>query len=98
MTPQEWFSNPLLVEELKVEMEKPIWRTAFEVWRELSYASLYADTPPSAITGHGDAIAGKITGFEKARQSLSALATAIPPEPDRLIETYGVTKPEHATE
>lgn len=99
MTLEEWNSNPNLAESLAADLEKTHWVAALSVLESLSYAKTAMLLPITSITGHGDALSGKVSGYEKAIQNIRAIA-----RPQAKIQTsltepdYGIIDKSQATE
>ena len=99
MTKEQWFSNPDNAQKLAEIFQHPVWIEALKVWRELSYGSKATMLETNMITGNGDALAGRILGYEKAMQNLELLATVPDPEPEKDdFDRYGVTSSTKPTE
>lgn len=72
----EWRSVETLPGQLAEILNHPVMAAALSVLREQSPANAYADIPAHNITGNGDAMAGKISGYELALKNLQRLAQA----------------------
>ncbi len=98
MTLKDWQSRPELAMQLREEMEKPIWKLALEIVESLSPTRKFSAAEPFLITPNGSAMAGQMIGYARCQANLALLTMPPADAVKKLTESYGINKPEQATE
>lgn len=91
---EAWKANPECARWLNSAMGSLL----IDVLDELHELRLNDLLPPQFIMANGAAVAGRVAGYERCMRTIRSLRQPAAQTIPNLIETYGVTKPEHATE
>lgn len=95
---EEWDANPELSAWLNTVLTSPQGRFFMEVMEDESELRLNINMSPQFLTSHGAAMSGRVLAYERALCNIRELARQRDPVNPPPMETYGVIKPEHATE
>lgn len=95
---EEWQKSPEPAAWLNGVLSTPMGRFFLDVMEEQSELRMNVNLPPAYLTANGSAMSGRILGYERCLARVRALAIPGAPSAGPIVETYGVTKPEEATE